>query len=260
MTRVGKILVMLNVALSLAMAGFAIGVFRRNIEWSIDTNKNAQVTVDQLEQLKDRLVPGAGKPRFGLWDDIASAEHQWKFPEPDPTVQQQMDAYTRLQKFEATRPVNQKWFDQQLAELEKSKDPLTRPSYKNGKLEFNPRAFGQPVMVEAQDKGGQPIARGLNAYRLEYNDRAASIKAVMEDLDKWIKEDIDLTVKIAGKGGLRELLAREADKKQRVLAEQDFLKPLLVNSAVESELLFKRQADLEARVKELQSVGVAASR
>ena len=42
-----------------------------------------------------------------------------------------------------------------------------------------------------------------------------------------------------------------------VMHAYEYLKPQLVNSAVESELLVKRQESLKARVEELKAVGVA---
>jgi len=64
----------------------------------------------------------------------------------------------------------------------------------------------------------------------------------------------------ADKVGLRSLIAREDDNRRKVLEEQKDLQPVKVNTLVESELLLKRQAQLQARVAELKRVLGAANR
>jgi hypothetical protein len=243
MTLFGKILVLLNVTLSLLMAAWAIGVYTNHLHWTIE--KSVQESEFEVNQLRDRLAPSGKGP--GLYEDLAAEEARWKTASPI------------FQTMEPLRPKNQAWFQEQLGELQTSAKAVTMPSYKAGQLEFDPKNFGLPLMVEATDKGGKPIT-GLAPYRKEYDDKQAAIKAVMDEHVKLVNEDKQLTEKIGGKDGLRVKIDQEADKKQRVLAEQDYLKPLLVNSLVEGELLQKRRADLEARVKELKAVPVASSR
>jgi hypothetical protein len=260
-TLVGKILVLLNVALALLMAAFALGVYTRNIEWSADTKKSAQETVARVKALQEELSPSSTKPGTGLWAQLAAAEQYWK----DPTQEGQgthPDAYTRVELFEQIRPRNQKWYADQLTELVETPNQIKKPSYKDGRLEvlkFNLQVYGQPKMVEATDGAGRAL-RGFKSYKQEYDQRQQEIVAAMKELNKWIDRDAELTEKIGGEHGLRFQIAREIDKTQRVVAEQDYLKPLLVNTAVESDLLVQRREQLEARVKELQGVGVASSR
>ena len=42
-----------------------------------------------------------------------------------------------------------------------------------------------------------------------------------------------------------------------MVAEEDFIRPLLINTVVESELILKRQKSLRARVSELEKDKVA---
>jgi hypothetical protein len=249
MTRFGKILVLINVALSLGLAAWAVGVYTRHTEWSLDTNKSAPEIVLQVQRLQDRLKPAPPKPGFGLWDQLTASEEHWR------------RSSKGVLTFEPLRPRNQKWFQDQLAELEKTPNPVKRPSYKDGRPEVGQQAqdFGLPVMVEATDKAGGAL-KGLVPYQLEYADTQTRVKNAMDELTRWINEDRDLTEKIGGEKGLRVQIAQEVDKKVRVLTEQEYLKPLLVNSLVEGELLLKRRAPLVARGKELQGVGVAAAR
>jgi hypothetical protein len=241
MTLFGKILVLLNVTLALLMAAWAIGVYTNHLHWGID--KSVQQSEFEVNELRDRL---AGKGA-SLYDDLGTAEGRWKAASPV------------FQTMEPLWAKNQKWYQEHLAELQTSAKPVKAPSYKGGQLEFDPNNFGLPLMADATDKGGKPLT-GLAPYKKDYDDKEAAIKVAMDDLKKLIAEDKDLTVQIGGKDGLRAKIDREADKKERVLAELDYLKPLLVNSLVEGELLLKRQADLEARVKQLRATPVAASR
>ena len=245
MTLFGKILVLLNVTLSLLMAAWAVGVYTGHLHWTID--KSVQESEFEVNQLRERLAP-AGKG-FSLYDDLGTAEARWK------------PASARFQAMEPLWAKNQKWYEGQLGELKTSGKPVKMASYKAGQAEVHddPQNFGLPVMVEATDKGGKPLT-GMDPYKKEYDDKQVAIKAVMDDLAKLIVEDKELTEKIGGKDGLRVQLDAEAEKKKGVLAEQDYIKPLLVNSLVEGELLVKRRADLEARVKELRATPVASSR
>jgi hypothetical protein len=246
MTLFGKILVVLTTAVSLLLAAWAFGVYTRHLQWSMDTNKSANETVLQVQRLQERLTPKGGS---GLWADLTASEQHWS------------GSNKRLVTIEPKRPFNQKWFDNHLTELTKSANPVKRPKYKNGAVEVieTVQNFGLPVMEDATDKIGQPL-KGLDFYRKDYEDRQQVIKVTMEKLADAIKKDEQLTEQIGGPNGLRVQIAREVDKRQRVLSEQEYLKPLLVNSVIEGELLQKRQAALEARVKELRAVGVALSR
>jgi hypothetical protein len=245
MTLFGKILVLLNVTLGLLMAGWAIGVYTQHSHWAID--KSVQESEFEVNQLRERLAPSA--KGASLFDDLATAEARWT------------PASARFQALEPLRARNQKWYEDQLAELRTSGKAVKTASYKNGQAEVHddPQQFGQPVMADAADKGGKPLL-GFDTYKKEYDDKQVAIKQAMDDLAKLVDEDKTLTERIGGKDGLRVLLDREAEKKQGVLAEQDYIKPLLVNSLVEGELLLKRRADLEARVKELRARPVASSR
>jgi hypothetical protein len=250
MTLFGKILVMLNVTLSLLLCFWAIGVFTRHIEFSADLSKSAPETVMQVRGLQSQLVPENPKPRYGLWDELSASEAHWA------------DASPGLKKAEEWRPRNQKWYASKLVELAKSDVPVKKPGYKDARVEVirnDPDNYGLPAMVEAMDRGGVPL-KGKAPYLQEYDDKQRAITVAMDDLTRYCKDDAELTARIGGVSGLRDQIAAEVDKRERVLAEQEFLKPLLVNSRVEGELLSRRRADLESRVKELKGVGVAASR
>jgi len=69
-----------------------------------------------------------------------------------------------------------------------------------------------------------------------------------------------MTIELGGEKKLRHRQELEKEKQERVQAEVDSLKPLLVNSRVEGELLLQRRASLEQRVQELKALGLTATR
>jgi hypothetical protein len=242
MTRLGKILVFLNLALSLAMAFWALGVYTHHVDWwtPAATPDRAQ---GEVFRRRDRIL--TQDQSSGLWRNVQTAETRWK----SGTV-----ALLTLQPWV---PANAKWYQDQLTELHDKADPAKALNYKDGLLVLDDKNRERPTLVEAKDKGGQAL-KALAAYQKEYDDKQKLLKETMDELNKWIKEDTDLTEKMVGDHGLRALLDQEVDKKRRVVAEIDDLKPQVVNSRVEGELLIKRRQALEERVKELQNTGVAA--
>jgi hypothetical protein len=77
---------------------------------------------------------------------------------------------------------------------------------------------------------------------------------------KTIQEDTDLTNQLVGTPaaggkpavkGLRQRHVEERDKRDGIVAEQRLVRPLFVNTAVESELTLQRLRTLQEREKEL---------
>jgi hypothetical protein len=271
MTLIGKLLVLLTVALSVTMAFWAFGVYTQRIEWAGKVSGAA--AHDELTKRRERIKPQQSTG-YGLQDSVAAAEARWKV------------SAQNLTGIEPLRAQNKKWYGEQLTLLVKGPGPVKTADYKDGRLVFDPNTI-RPVLVDAKDKAGQPL-QNRDFYVDKYNERKDQIATAMDEIGKWMKPevwealpkrdgriDVDEAVKQIKPGDLagllitdadvtqeitrlRVLLVQEQDKRARVLAEIEYLKPQLVNSAVESELLEKRQASLKARIEELKAVGVAA--
>jgi hypothetical protein len=271
MTLIGKLLVLLTVTVSVTMAFWAFGVYTQRIEWAGKVSGAA--AHDELTKRRERIKPqGNG---YGLQDSVTAAEARWK-----ASAQYLADK-------EPLREQNRKWYGEQLALLVKGPGPVKTAGYdKDQRLVLDPKTI-LPALVEAKDKAGQPL-QNRDYYVDKYNERKDQIATAMDEIGKWLKPevwealpkrdgriDVDEAVKQIKPGDLagllitdgditqeitrqRVLLVQEQDKRARVLAEIEYLKPQLVNSAVESELLVKRRASLEARIEELKAVGVAA--
>jgi hypothetical protein len=84
-------------------------------------------------------------------------------------------------------------------------------------------------------------------------------EVVSKGLVKAIEEDKDLTNRLIGEGankGLQQRILDERAKMKEAINEQGFVRPLLINAVVESDLVFRRQRALEARINELHKTGV----
>ncbi len=237
MTLAGKILVLLNLTLALAMAFWAVGVYTQHIDYKTPAPPGAdEGPLAKLNrEIKDR------------GEDLGAAELRWARP------------YKFLGPITQQRQLNQKWYGEQLAAMRQGQGPLQVASVKAGQLDLDPKNYGRPLLVEAKDANDQPL-QPLATYEKAYAEAKQAVADAQAELKKQINRDTELTQEIGGDNGVRAQLAREEQKQKDVLAEQEYLRPLLVNSLVEGELLVKRQADLEARVKQLKAVGVAASR
>src|SRR5262249_20515106 len=182
------------------------------------------------------------------------------------------------------------FYEKQLAQMVTGPGVVKTVMFKDGRVVIQPT--GRPELIDATDGlGGKLQAR--DTYQKTYSQLEADIVQEMDALAKWLKpeiwaklpkkdgildvaaalkilkaadfddkglfmQDADVTSKITEQ---RALLFQEQEKRERVLAEQEYLKPLLVNTAVESDLLTKRLTALRTRVDELKkSAGIASSR
>ncbi len=240
MTWVGKILVMINFALSLVMVAWAIGVYAQTTNYHNEKPPASPTDPPLGELAKRRERIAAKQGGGGLWLSVVTAEARWKLAAPE------------LRFFEGQRPANRQWFDAQLTDLGAGPNLVKDVVYKDGRVVIaDPNVPYRPLMKDAQDKAGKPL-RAMAVYVKEQADVYNQVKDTMDDLVKATKEDTDLTTRIGGPKGLREQLAAEQEKYKHVAAEVEYLKPLLINTQVESELLNKRRRSLEARVKELE--------
>lgn len=245
MTFFGKILVMLNLALSLLLATWALGVYTNRTDWS---SKEGQAEKVKGEVFRRQYQAGE------MWKAVVAAEARWK---PAANV---------VRIYEQVRPENERWFADQLKQLDDSANPLQTVVWNAGQLVPDPkqaalerRIAARPLLEPAKDKFDKEL-RSLEFYKKDFADKQAQIKVEMEKYQKLVKEDTALTVELGGVKQLRHRLELEAERQELVREEIEHLKPLLVDSKVQGELLLKRRASLERRVQELEALGLTASR
>jgi hypothetical protein len=260
MTLFGKILVFLNLVVSVLMATWALGIYTQRIDWN--GKGGPDKPPGEVPKRQERIIQ--------LWRSLQTAETRWKTAWQAAWVPQQQ------------RGPLLKWYEAQLKTLDTGDAVIKLPVYKDaeGKLKTldtgGPPAGGRlvlvpdkttglivPVMEESKERS----FRSLEVYLRELQTTEKAIEVEVAKSKQAILEDTDLTIKLAGDlqaggkiKGLRQRLAEEKMKQERVRAEQEMLKPLLVNSEVESELLLDRSVQLKKRIKELEALEATAAR
>jgi hypothetical protein len=247
MTGLGKLLLLCNVAASLLLAGLAFGIYTNRIDWpGTAPAASGEKTVGEFAQ-KKADVDEAQKA-------AALALTRWQ------------EAGARLVHLEGRRPQDQQLYAKQLEILE-GKDASGNPLQDSVQI-LATRTAGAGRAVPDED--GIPILeqkappRPLQSRRAFNEELASTEEKIHKKIDAvtaLVKQQQELTQEINGitgrQKGLRDLLAEEAQAKQKAVEELDSLRPLRYNRQVESELLQKRQHSLQARLEELKNVGMA---
>jgi hypothetical protein len=237
-TLMGKILLFVNLAFSLALAFWGFGIYTNHIDWS------------------DQKV-GERMGQFAIWNERIKSVSDLALPRAMSRFQ---TARAALEDLEARRPKLREWYARELQNLQSGNQAVRAPVYRAGQLQIDPKT-GAPVMGPVLNLKGQPIQglASIEAQNKTYMEKQSQIVAVTKEIDKLLTEEKRLTTEIGdGKEkGLRADLASVQLARQRSEDEQEFLRPLLYNRQVEVQILVKRQKALEARLKELGSVSVA---
>lgn len=239
-TKLAKILICINVALSLMLAAFALGVATNRIDWAgtaTAPDREGELARKQadVKQLQDAYVRGAKRWQGELASFYAT---------------------------EAKRPVDQAWYARQLRVLQGDVAPAANEvavgmmTYDAGKLKLD--KDNRPELKKHDDARLLPMKTMLDQISQTEGDIAAEIKKT-NDL---IKEEEKLTFALNGRmgqpKGLRDLLAESLLTQQNAAKELLTVKEPRINRKVESELLLKRNQELKNRVEELKKVGVAS--
>ena len=233
MTFIGKLLVMINLAISLLVAATAFGLWVGGIDWTDKAAKEGQPEGKMLALRKDI---------DGVLARLPLAERSWKTA--------RVDLFAR----EEVRRKERMWSDTEMAKLTGGKEQVF--AVETAAPGANPAA--RPNMVLAEVFGQPLMTREVYDERLDAHQKENI--ATREELVKKVKQDEDLTRKLAGDKegdpeprvrGIRRELAEERVKRLGLIDEQGITESLQVNVAIESELILKRLDDLDARIQEL---------
>ncbi|HZU38341.1 MAG TPA: hypothetical protein VFA18_20620, partial [Gemmataceae bacterium] len=111
---------------------------------------------------------------------------------------------------------------------------------------------GQPdASTPALDRRGSPLL-SHNYYLVEQKKAYDGLNAVLDEYKSAIEKDAQLTDLMLGPQGLQQQMVDERNKRDDLSKEEDSIRPLLLNAAVEFQLIGKRQQQLEKRAEELQ--------
>jgi hypothetical protein len=236
MTRAGKILLYANLVLSLLMAAWGTALFYGRVNW---TDKSAQdAPRGEYKKVAERIAEL--KPVLGAADG--------RF----------LEVKAQLENIQQRRAANLAWFQAKSDELRftaNDQNPAVVPVLVGGLAQP-----GQPILVEpAKDRAGEPL-RAFKSYVADVGTKEIEINAAMASLAQENQKYTELSNQIVGifderatpprliTPGFRQLLQDEQDKLGKVIDEIERLRPLLVNSYVEIQLLAKRHGLLQKRV------------
>ena len=256
MTRFGRVLVLLNLALSLMLAAWSFNIYTNGIDWT------------------DRKDTKSAPPRLGRFAvNAAALDELWKGV---PAVQKDwLDGRAALAKEEKSLADERVWYDKEIhyvlvgpaknkgvfdIALATQDDPNT--GAKKGQIVLDEQ--GHPQLVPIRDPAGNPLQLlSLAEYNKEEEGILNDIEKLVEQHSANIAEASRLTDKIIGdkaKGvrGLQQRINDEQAKNADLLAEIKLVEPQFINTLVEAQLVNRRHTQMERRIAELKKTKVAS--
>jgi hypothetical protein len=238
MTKLGKLLVFLNVALSLLFATWAGFLLALRVDWSVDKNKGGELAA-RKEKIDTTLK-----------NALPQAELRWKAEQ------------VRLAALETPRPAERKWYADQfqiLRETATIDKPAKLVSVVEGRAVPDAKNAGRPTLVDAKDPVGRPL-QSLRASLRDLEVAEKDLAGFAERLDKALEEDKTLLAKINGEKGLIARRETEKVKRERVIEEVKEVEPLKDNTRAELQQFQSLRDRLMLRIDELQKRGTAGTR
>lgn len=248
MNRLGKLLVLFNLAMSMLFLALALAIFFQAIDWGWkEARKELGSRVASEIDKRAAAVLGAQRVVSLL----------------TPTLKNAQDNLTDVEPYLGN---NHLWYREQLKQLQSAdKDIAVKEikfTEKEGTLVVDGpkgKRYGKPVLDEPLPdvtKSYASYVRDLNAKQKEIDDSDAEIR-------KLVEEEKQLTLKLngtaekdkVGKLGLYALLEKEADAQANARAQKEYIERKLANVQQEHDLYIGRQRQLEqtlARMKKLR--------
>jgi hypothetical protein len=233
LTKFGKIFVFVNVIVALGLLAATAVLIKERLQWNSVPEKQAKGIVDEYRDQIKNLAEARDR-----------ADAKW------------LIASQALLKNESQRPVNQAWYDDQMLIAKTGRD-------KKGQ-QVNPPVvvFAQPLNFKRE---GQPPlqVRGQNARELDYYTQTINARqkeiftqqdAVKNAQQQFEQLSRDLDREDLANRGVYMMQRAQRDAKERAIAEQEFIKPLLANRYSELVLALKREQILSRRKAELEKV------
>jgi len=249
MTFLGKLLVMVNVGVSLVMAYAAVALYFNGVDWGYDKAKPGEVG-GLLKQKQAEIAE--------VQTMQAPNESAWKAARPLLWKQEEERRKARaffVAKIDHNRNKANQDAPALAVEIEKTKEGDYR-------AKRDPKAPYLPVMKLTKVRGEKEKQDDLAPLqsRAVYQGQLLTYHkenlGLLDKLAKEFKKDDELTRQIFDKStkrGLQPDLMEERVKRQKVEAERRLIKPLYVNTAVESELSLKRLKALKEQIKQLRA-------
>lgn len=235
MTRLGKLLVYLNVALSIAMAGLALGLYSNRVDWAGTKPSESEGELKKFEtELNNK------REHFGR--SVTRWRQEGKL----------------LSDAEAFQAMARPWYAQQLELLVKGRGPRVPVDvlvYNGGVVRLDPK--GLPMLQPSPDKAlwAETV---LDQETLATDNEIAKEIAETQTL---IDEENKLTLALNGRPGnpkgLRALLVEMLAAEKRSGEELLYVKRERINSREATNSLLHRQQQLRDRLNLLRKERVA---
>jgi hypothetical protein len=246
MTFLGKAFVMINVAISLLMAFVALGLYFNGTDWGYDVAEpGKQGGLIEMKKKEIAEVQQGLGPSENAWK--AARPTLWKAEEERREARAEYVKQLQYNLAKATKTDGAK-----AVVMEEKKDP------KLGPIKVPERVPGKrhlPKMEVAKSDDGDPLSS-----RAYYRAELQKVNQLNHDLRRQFeqasKKDEDLNKLIYDKAtdtGLQVDLVVERDKREAVQAERRQVRPLYVNTAVESELSIKRLEQMRGQIAALRA-------
>lgn len=243
MTFIGRILVWVQVVLSLVFLALAMGLYFQRTNWNDGVTPDGDKILGQVTELKNRI------------NQLTAARD---------TAEPRYDTFqAELKSLESDRPKRQAFYDEQLAIVATGVDaqkkavspPVQELVMQGDRLDL--RKTGRPPV----QINGEP-ALSLKGYADKIAKVYEDVKSEQATIARLVAEADALTKKIAGtvppedavtaeEKGLRGQLADWKRYGDAAKLEKQFLLTPMTNYTVEVELLKQRKASLEKRLNEL---------
>jgi hypothetical protein len=225
----GRVLVFLNLAMSLGFAYIGFGLYSGHIDWGEKQKQGA----DELTRLQNQVNLAMGR---------------WQ------------SARTAVIQREQRRPIMQEWYAKELDKLRTGNQPPQALVRVRGVLQPDPKGF--PLLGPVMDAKRQPVPNlaSIDELNHRYSQTDTDIANLTAEIKKLQDRQKELTAQIGNglRQGLRFQLARDQQEEKNSQLEQEYLKPRLYNALAEAHILQKRQRALEARLHELETAKVAS--
>jgi hypothetical protein len=255
MTRYGKIVVLLNLALAVMLAAWSFNLYANSVDWTDSKSKGTPpVPTGQFAIRAAKLDE--------LWKGLAPSQDDW------------LRERARLTEEETRLNAERAWYDKEilyvwkgpakskgLSQVAIAARDDERTGVKKGQVQLDAQGF--PQMVPIPDPTGVPLQlQSLDEYNAEDVSILSNIAAQMERNVQQIAESNALTDRIIGdkgKGirGLQQRINDEQAKNAALLAEMKLVEPQLLNTLVEAQSINKRHDQMAKRIEELKKLKVA---
>jgi hypothetical protein len=233
MTTLGKALVFVNLAISGLLLAWAVNFYTHRIDWT-DTAASGDRQAGELVARKarvDDLQKNALGASLAGWNN-ARAE-----------LKPLEDRHSRDRVF------YQQVMDH-MARLATAQDPSRALKLDKGRIVLD-KEEKPDVSTGAKDRRGNPLL-SYNYYLTEQAKTYDTLQKVLDDYKAGIEKDSQLTDLMLGPQGLQQQMVEERNKRNDLIKEENAVRPLLLNAAVEFQLIGKRLQQLEKRVEELR--------